>query len=61
MNAVKLWVIFKSLFSIVSTICITYAACYFNKPVILWMLLLPMLGMSLTVSSSAKGDNIDEN
>ena len=52
MNSVKLWVIFKTIYSIVMTICITYASCYFNSWGILFFLLIPMIGMSMDVSST---------
>ncbi len=51
MNSVKWYVIFHSLILIVMVICITIAACYFNKWDILWFYLIPGLCMGREVRS----------
>ncbi len=51
MNAVKIFIIGKILLHITLAICITFAACYFNKWGLLFFLILPACGLSMEVSS----------
>lgn len=57
MNSVKMWIIFKSIYAIIMTICITYAACHFNMWGLLFFLFIPMISMSMEVSSSTPIDS----
>lgn len=57
MNTTNLYVICHAFVEITLIICITVASFYFNKQGLLWLYLIPVIGMSYSIAMPESNDS----